>query len=193
MNCHMLYVLQVRDGLGPQIRTNIMMSIASGCQPEHLYGFISKIRSAVVFTCDPKETAYRFACEQGFKSCHHFVDGRPLSVNGEGLCATHGFRVCCIVREMDADIFLAGISCKPYSLARTGCFSEDGGNFTRRCFHAPHLHPPRQEAPAEKSPCSRMSMGSYSRTRRGLGNQGIRGFASWCVLSFRIIASSATC
>ena len=123
----MLYVLQVRDGLGPQIRTNVMMSLASGCQPEHLYGFISKIRSAVVFTCDPKETAYRFACEQGFKSCHHFVDGRPLSINGEGLCATHGFRVCCIVREMDADIFLAGISCKPYSLARTGRFSEDGG------------------------------------------------------------------
>ena len=111
-----------RDSLGPQTKAAIMASLASGAQPEHLFQTVTNIMSKVLFTCDPKQAAFQFARSQGFTSDHHFVDGRPLAEHGAGPCANHAFRHCSVLTSHNLDMLVAGISCKPYSMARTGRF-----------------------------------------------------------------------
>ena len=118
---HLLMPLaDFRKSLGHQTLCAILGSLASGVQPEHLFHSVAAIKARVLFTCDPKQTAFQFARRQGFISDHHFVDGRPLAAHGAGPCALHGFRQCSVVGAVNLDLFVAGISCKPYSMARTG-------------------------------------------------------------------------
>lgn len=118
---HLLMPLaDFRQSLGPQTICAILGSLASGVQPEHLFHLVAGIKARVLFTCDPKKTAFQFARRQGFIFDHHFVDSRPLAAHGAGPCALHGFRQCSVVGAVNLDLFVAGINCKPYSMGRTG-------------------------------------------------------------------------
>ena len=74
------------------------------------------------FTCDNKLSSFNFIKANFPKVKHHFLDLREISNSEQGQCAFHDRCVPIpgIAPAFNLDILVAGVSCKPYTRARTG-------------------------------------------------------------------------
>ena len=134
----------IRAYRGECTRTHRMATGCTGTAPESLLEEISGLPVTHVFTCDSKAASWQFIkANSGFDDdCHHFLDMhdllrcRAITADGAevpsddprraatmitGRCARHEM-MCCdlIMPKRLLDSFFAGISCKPYTMARTG-------------------------------------------------------------------------
>ena len=136
---------KIREIRGPLLEELTMASGCTGTGPESLLPAITALDVRHEFTCDLKSSAWLFIknnCDIGDK-CHHYLDlnalladarcvdasgnevdpSSPLKVGTHisGRCARHEMDVCGhFIAKTALDGCFAGISCKPYSLARTG-------------------------------------------------------------------------
>ena len=111
---------------GKQTRPVTISSFCSGLCPESkildLFGF--EVNHA--WSCDHKASAVRFSEQNETMGKHHYVNLDELLQKGQSMCAKHGFETCSLPEsggksdQFEYDLMFAGISCKAYSLARSG-------------------------------------------------------------------------
>lgn len=109
--------------VGEQLETMQIGSFFSGLLSEKAGLQAYGVDACVCFSVDSKESSWNFI-ESHYDVDHHFLDARELlDVNCtlSGVCAKHGFQKCsCVGYKGKLDTIVAGTSCKPFSLARTG-------------------------------------------------------------------------
>ena len=122
---------QVRRFRGPVLHAHCMASVCTGAGPESQIDNVLEVQTRHFFTCDIKATAFRWIEANGPASEHHFVDVREMACSIEQLlngkiriqarCARHGMQICTVdITPGELHMLTAGISCKPFSNARTG-------------------------------------------------------------------------
>ena len=99
-------------------------SMFTGLGPERKALVLSSLAAVFPFAVEIKDSAIRFLLDNGDVAYEHvFNDVRAFMDASDGTsdwCHTH-MKVChCLVRKRELDILIAGISCKPFSLARAG-------------------------------------------------------------------------
>ena len=121
---------RVKDSRGKQLRSIRIATACSGLAPESKFDITVKLKHTSEWTCDSKESSWRFIEANGPVEGHHFVDFRELAASidlscpgkakVQGRCARHEFQQCTVELEIgELDSFHAGVSCKPYSVARS--------------------------------------------------------------------------
>lgn len=119
-----------RDARGRQIAFAEIGSVASGLGPEKLFAKAVHLQTHFAFACDPKELSYRWMEQNawGQPSGCHFVDLMELAEFGETMCLKHECRSCSMSRNTKKRLnaILAGLSCKPFSMARAKRMSAGG-------------------------------------------------------------------
>ena len=122
----------VRLMRGNVLRNLRVASLCTGLGPEaHVFAHL-KLPADFVFTSDNKVAAYQFTRANGPCATHHFVNAREVfdgSGSLCGTCANHYMAKCNITDLIGTiDILISGVSCKPYTMARTGRFDGQGSN-----------------------------------------------------------------
>ena len=112
--------------LGSFLRPVRVASVCSGFVPEKDVFEEFDVPFFNEFTCDNDEHVCNAVQDNGRCGQHHFIDLRSFVDNQGCPCAQHDFDICkLLLAKFFLDFFLAGISCRPYSLAR----SDSRGNW----------------------------------------------------------------
>lgn len=112
-----------RDRLGIQVRPIRIASVCSGMNPEVFVAGLSGLDVEHVWSCAPKESCWRFISSNNLLAQHAFMDLREITTNNAGSCRIHPKCKCVIEMPAFIDLLVSGVSCRPYSLARSGRMS----------------------------------------------------------------------
>ena len=133
---HILAALaEVRLARGRQLNKAKVGSLFTGAGPERRAYKLMNVQAQFMFACDCKLPALLFLEKQSSPAGdlpaynHMFMDMREL-VNGHGACFTHmgeeGEGHKCMMTRETVDMLIAGCSCKPCSMVRTGRRGDGG-------------------------------------------------------------------
>ena len=140
---HILAALaEVRLARGRQLNKAKVGSLFTGAGPERRAYKLMNVQARFMFACDCKVSALLFLEKQTSPAGdlpaydHMFMDMREL-INGCGACFTHmgeeGEGHKCMMTRETVDMLIAGCSCKPCSMVRTGRRG-DGGTVNHADF-----------------------------------------------------------
>ena len=111
---------------GPQQRRIKLLSLFSGTHPEEIAYEQASIDHHCVCTCDIKVESWRWIYNHypNLEACH-FLDLRELcdpTTNSTSWCCRHAdqCRTVEMLQPFEVDELIAGVSCKPFSVTRTG-------------------------------------------------------------------------
>ena len=138
-----------RHILGHVARAARVGSFCTGAGPEHLLPKCLDIPCVFPMSCDNKDFAYRFMRSNKFITEHHWVDANELFTQGVGRCAVHGFGQCQLELVGKLDVLVAGITCQPYSTARStrftgGTLAHDEASLVDRFVDAVRMLQPKK-------------------------------------------------
>ena len=117
---------------GDPVREFHAGSICTGTSAEGRGSKHVKMPTKWYFYSDSKEAAFNFVNDNNDPAEHYFVDCYDLmddnqdeehepTPNLKGRCAYHGWQWCALlIPALLLDMFIAGISCKPFSVSRSG-------------------------------------------------------------------------
>ena len=111
---------------GKQVRKVQSASFCTGLGPEEEVWKHADIEFDSLFGIENKACAVQFLLMQRTLGCL-FTDLRDVIDNAGGYCAKHGYGWCSFRQfyTKAMDMLVAGISCRPYSMARTGRRTND--------------------------------------------------------------------
>ena len=201
-NTHLLYkdhitepVQHVRKLRGEQMREFTIMEFCSGAAPSSMINPVTGLFVRTLFTCDSEAAAWRWVEANGPHEIQaHFTDMREVAKNLkissdrykpeikivklEGFCALRGEKHTMYVEAGTVDCMISGLSCKPFSCARSKRFSQGSSvhqdaDLWRSCRSCEHY--------SSSSPLSRMCTGSCCPSQNKSSRRHWNGFWERCL------------